>query len=115
MPRILGVDLPNDKPTHVALRYLYGIGPTTALRLCDQAEVNPRRRARELSGEETARIATLLQRDYTVEGALRRQVEQNIQHLQDIDCHRGLEHRKAVASGGRRRRKVPGSGGRRSR
>jgi small subunit ribosomal protein S13 len=115
MPRILGVDLPNDKPTHVALRYLYGIGPTTALRLCETAGVDPQQRARDLSSEQTARIATLLERDYVVEGRLRQQVQQNIQHLKDISCHRGLQHRKVVPQRGRRRRKVPGSGGRLSR
>ena len=62
MPRILGVDLPNDKPTHIALRYIYGIGPTTSLQLCEQARVDPQRRAKELSDEEVARIAVLLRR-----------------------------------------------------
>src|ERR1700677_2168550 len=71
MPRILGVDLPNDKPTHIALRYLYGIGPTTSLRLCEQARVNPLRRAKELSDDDIGRIAVLLDREYTVEGPLR--------------------------------------------
>ena len=57
MPRILGVDLPNDKPTHISLRYIYGIGPTTSLRLCEQARVDPLRRAKELTDDEIARIA----------------------------------------------------------
>ncbi len=78
MPRILGVDLPNDKPTHISLRYIYGIGPTLALRLCEQAGVDPQRRAKELSDEEIARLPTILDREYTVEGPLRRQIQQNI-------------------------------------
>src|SRR5216110_3199457 len=76
MPRILGVDLPNDKPTHIALRYIYGIGPTLALVVCEKARVDPLRRAKELSDEDIARIATILDREYTVEGPLRRQVHQ---------------------------------------
>jgi small subunit ribosomal protein S13 len=104
MPRILGVDLPNDKPTHIALRYIYGIGPTTALRLCEQSRVDPQRRARDLSDEEIARIATLLDREYTVEGPLRRQVQQNIARLKDITCYRGLRHRKGLPVRGQRTR-----------
>src|SRR6202011_2953437 len=84
MPRILGIDLPQDKPTHISLRYIYGIGPTTALELCAKAGVNPQRRARDLSDEDIARIATILDKDYTVEGPLRRQLHQNIQRLKEI-------------------------------
>jgi small subunit ribosomal protein S13 len=66
MPRILGVDLPNDKATHISLRYIYGVGPTLALRLCDQARIDPLRRAKDLSDEDIARLATILDREYTV-------------------------------------------------
>ena len=82
MPRILGVDIPNDKPTHISLRYIYGIGPTTALRLCEQAHIDPQRRAKELTDDDLARLATILDREYTVEGPLRRQVQQNIARLE---------------------------------
>ena len=68
MPRIQGVDLPPDKPTHISLRYLRGIGPTLALRLCDQAGIDPQRRAKEMTDDDIARIATLLDREYLVEG-----------------------------------------------
>lgn len=102
MPRILGVDLPNDKQTHISLRYIYGIGPTLALRVCEQARVDPLRKARELSDEEIARIATILDRDYTVEGPLRRQVNQNIARLRDIGCYRGIRHRKSLPVRGQR-------------
>lgn len=102
MPRILGVDIPADKPTHISLRYLYGIGPTLAIRLCDQARVDPQRRARELSEDEIARLASLLDRDYTVEGQLRRQVQQNIARLKDIGCYRGVRHRKSLPLRGQR-------------
>jgi small subunit ribosomal protein S13 len=104
MPRILGVDIPNDKPTHISLRYLYGIGPTLALRVCEQARVNPQRRAKELNEDEIARIANILDRDYTVEGPLRRQVTQNIARLRDIGCYRGVRHRRGLPVRGQRTR-----------
>ena len=104
MPRILGVDLPSNKPTHIALRYIYGIGPTTSLRLCEQARVDPQRPAKNLSDDEIGRIATLLDREYTVEGPLRRQVQQNIQRLKDIQSYRGLRHRRGLPVRGQRTR-----------
>src|SRR6202022_2603399 len=102
MPRILGVDIPNDKPTHISLRYIYGIGPTTSLRLCDQARVSPLRRARELSDDDISRLAAILDRDYTVEGPLRRQVQQNIVRLKDIGCYRATRHRRSLPVRGQR-------------
>jgi small subunit ribosomal protein S13 len=102
VPRIQGVDIPPDKPTHISLRYLYGIGPTTALRLCEQAHLDPQRRARDLSDEELARLANILDRDYTIEGPLRRQVQQNIARLRDINCYRGVRHRKGLPVRGQR-------------
>ena len=102
MPRILGIDIPADKPTHISLRYIYGIGPTTALRLCEQAKIDPQRRARELSDDDLARLATILDRDYTVEGPLRRQVQQNIARLKDINCYRGVRHRRSLPVRGQR-------------
>ena len=102
MPRILGVDLPNDKPTHISLRYIYGIGPTTALELCEKAHVDPQRRARDLTDEDIARLATFLDREYVVEGPLRRQIQQNIQRLKDIQCYRGVRHRRSLPVRGQR-------------
>jgi small subunit ribosomal protein S13 len=104
MPRIMGVDLPNDKPTHVSLRYIYGIGPTTALRLCEQARVDPQRRAKELTDDDISRIATLLDREYVVEGPLKRQVQGNIARLKDIQSYRGLRHRRSLPVRGQRTR-----------
>src|SRR5271154_247997 len=104
MPRILGVDLPSDKQTHISLRYLEGIGPTTSLRLCEQAGVDPRRKAKELTDEQIARIAGILEREYTVEGQLRRQTQQNILRLRDIGCYRGLRHRRSLPARGQRTR-----------
>ena len=102
MPRILGVDLPNDKATHISLRYLYGIGPKTSLELCEKARVDPLRKARELNDEEIARIAVLLDREYTVEGPLRREIAQNIARLRDIGCYRGTRHRRGLPVRGQR-------------
>jgi small subunit ribosomal protein S13 len=104
MPRILGVDLPNDKPTHISLRYIYGIGPTTALEVCTKAKVDPQRRAKDLSDEDIARIAGILDREYTVEGPLRRQIHQNIQRLKEINSYRGLRHRRGLPVRGQRTR-----------
>ena len=104
MPRIQGVDIPADKPTHISLRYIFGIGPTLALRLCEQARVDPQRKAKELTDEEIARLATILDREYTVEGPLRRQVQQNIARLKDINCYRGVRHRRSLPVRGQRTR-----------
>ena len=90
MPRLLGVDIPNDRPTVIALTYLYGVGPKIARDLCHKAGVDPQVRARELREDELARMAALLDKDYVVEGQLRRQVNQNIMRLRDIGCYRGL-------------------------
>jgi len=93
MPRLLGVDIPNDKPTHISLQYLYGVGDRVSLELCHKAGVDPQKHARELHEEELSRLAVLLEKDYTVEGPLRRLVQQNITRLKDIKCYRGLRHR----------------------
>ena len=104
MPRLLGVDIPNDKPTHISLRYLYGVGDKVAMELCHKAGVDPQKHARELHEEELSRLATLLERDYTVEGPLRRLVQQNITRLKDIKCYRGLRHRLGLPVRGQRTR-----------
>jgi small subunit ribosomal protein S13 len=105
MPRIQGVDIPSNKPTHIALRYIYGIGPTLALRLCEQARIDPQRKAKELTEEQIGRLNGLLDsREYTVEGALRRQVQQNIARLKDINCYRGTRHRRSLPVRGQRTR-----------
>jgi small subunit ribosomal protein S13 len=104
MPRLLGVDIPPNKPTHIALRYLYGVGKKISLELCHKAGVNPQVHARELGEDEVARIAALLDKDYTVEGQLRRQVGQNISRLKDIACYRGVRHRRGLPVRGQRTR-----------
>jgi small subunit ribosomal protein S13 len=102
MPRIQGVDIPPDKPTHIALRYIRGIGPTTALELCAKLGVDPQRRAKELNDDELARMAGFLDKDYLVEGALRRFEGGNIIRLKEIKSYRGERHRKNLPVRGQR-------------
>lgn len=104
MPRLLGVDIPNDKTTWISLTYLYGVGPKTARELCLKAGVDPLKSARELAEDELGRLAALLERDYTVEGPLRRQLQQNISRLREIKCYRGLRHRHGLPVRGQRTR-----------
>jgi small subunit ribosomal protein S13 len=104
MPRLLGVDIPNDRATAISLQYLYGVGPKIALELCHKAGVDPHAKARELHEDEVARMAALLDKDYVVEGQLRRQVAQNIARLKDIGCYRGLRHRRGLPVRGQRTR-----------
>ena len=104
MPRLLGVDIPNDRPTVISLTYLYGVGPKTSRELCHKAGVDPQRKARELGESELGRLAALLERDYVVEGPLRRQLAQNIVRLRDIGCYRGIRHRRGLPVRGQRTR-----------
>ena len=104
MPRLLGIDIPNDKRTDISLRYLYGVGPKIASELCSRANIPPEKKARELTDDELARIANLLDNDYVVEGQLRRAVQQNISRLRDIGCYRGLRHRRGLPVRGQRTR-----------
>lgn len=102
MPRLLGVDIPNDRKAVISLTYLYGVGNQTARDLCHKAGVDQDKRARDLTDEELSRIATILERDYTVEGPLRRLVQQNISRLRDIRCYRGIRHRVGLPCRGQR-------------
>jgi small subunit ribosomal protein S13 len=104
MPRLLGVDIPNDKPTVISLTYLFGVGPKTAQELCHKAGIQPELKAREMAEDELGRLAALLERDYVVEGPLRRQMQQNITRLRDIKCYRGLRHRHGLPVRGQRTR-----------
>ena len=102
MPRLLGVDIPANRPTVISLTYLYGVGNKTARELCHKAGIDPMGRAHELSEDEVARLAALLDKDYTCEGQLRRQVSQNISRLRDIGCYRGIRHRRGLPVRGQR-------------
>ncbi|MDR0703501.1 MAG: 30S ribosomal protein S13 [Planctomycetaceae bacterium] len=104
MPRLLGVDIPSNRQIVVSLTYLYGVGPATARELCRKAEVTATVRAKDLGENDLAKLASLLDNDYTVEGQLRRQVNQNINRLREIGCYRGIRHRKGLPVRGQRTR-----------
>ena len=102
MPRMMGVDIPNEKQIQYSLTYLYGVGLYTAREVCEKLQIDPARRASDLSEEELSRVSTMLERDYTVEGPLRRQVTQNISRLREIKCYRGMRHRASLPVRGQR-------------
>ncbi len=104
MPRLLGVDIPANKPTVVSLTYLFGVGSHSARQLCHNAGVEPHLRAKDLGEDEVGRLAALLEKDHVVEGQLRRQTAQNITRLRDIGCYRGLRHRRGLPARGQRTR-----------
>jgi small subunit ribosomal protein S13 len=104
VPRIAGIDVPNDKRIEFALRYIYGIGPFLARQILKEAGVAEGTKAKDLTEDEVSRIAGVIDRSYIVEGALRRQVQQNIARLRDIGSYRGLRHRRGLPVRGQRTR-----------
>jgi len=104
VPRIAGVDVPNDKRIEISLRYIYGIGPNTAREILKEAGIDGGVRSKDLSEDEVGRIAGVIDRNYVVEGQLRRQVQQNIARLRDISCYRGVRHRRGLPVRGQRTR-----------
>ena len=104
MARISGVDIPREKRLEISLTYVFGIGRTTAEKICATLAIPPARRVHELTDDEVLRIRELIDRDYTVEGDLRRQVAMNIKRLMDLGCYRGLRHRKGLPVRGQRTR-----------
>src|SRR3954463_14143419 len=90
MARISGVDLPREKQIQISLTYLYGVGPTTARKLCAAAQIDPTRRTKDLTDDEVHRIREALEQGYKVEGDLRRETSLNIKRLMDLGCYRGL-------------------------
>ncbi|HEV8633272.1 MAG TPA: 30S ribosomal protein S13 [Chloroflexota bacterium] len=104
MARIAGVDVPRDKHVRIALRYIYGIGPTSAFQICEKTRINPSTRVRDLTEEEIARVREVIERDYKVEGDLRREINLNIKRLIEIGCYRGLRHRRGLPVRGQRTR-----------
>ncbi|MGH7214476.1 MAG: 30S ribosomal protein S13 [Tepidisphaeraceae bacterium] len=104
MPRIAGVDIPADKKIKISLRYIYGVGPSNAVKILKELAIDPERRAKDLSEDELAKIIGILDRDYPVEGALRRNVQQNIARLRDIGSYRGNRHRRSLPVRGQRTR-----------
>jgi small subunit ribosomal protein S13 len=104
MPRLIGVDVPPQKRLEIALTYIYGIGRTTATQICDAVGLDRGLKARELSEDQIAQLATYIQKTYPVEGQLRRQVAANINRLREIGCYRGMRHRRGLPVRGQRTR-----------
>lgn len=104
MPRIAGVDIPEKKKIRYSLRYIYGIGPKFADDILTKLKIDPDKRATELTDEEVGQIGALIDTEFIVEGALRRQVQQHIQRLRDIRSYRGERHRKGLPVRGQRTR-----------
>ena len=102
MARILGVDLPRDKRVEIGLTYIFGIGATSARKICAETGVNPDTRCRDLTEEEVVKLRDNIDKNYTVEGDLRREMSQNIKRLMEIGCYRGLRHRKHLPVRGQR-------------
>lgn len=102
MPRVAGVDIPNDKATLYALRYIYGVGLKSAEIICEKTGIDPATPAKELNEEQLSKIAGILEQDFVIEGQLRRQVQQNVARLRDIACYRGLRHRRGLPVRGQR-------------
>lgn len=104
MARIAGVDLPRDKQVEVSLTYIYGIGRSASREILAAADVSPTTRVRDLAEVEVAKLREIIDRNYRVEGDLRREVAMNIKRLQEIGCYRGIRHRKNLPVRGQRTR-----------
>jgi small subunit ribosomal protein S13 len=102
MARIAGVDLPRNKRVDIALTYILGIGRTSARKICEKADVSLDTNSDALADSELVRLREIIERDYKVEGDLRREVSQNIKMLMDIGCYRGLRHRRGLPVRGQR-------------
>ena len=102
MARIAGVDLPRNKRIEISLTYIFGVGRTSALKICDKAGVDAGTKTDQLSESETIKIREVIERGYKVEGDLRRELTQNVKILMDIGCYRGLRHRRNLPVRGQR-------------
>ncbi len=102
MARIAGTNLPTNKRVVIALRYIFGIGPTNAVEICERVGIDAKRRVNQLTEDEIIRIRDTIDRDYTVEGDLRREQAMNIKRLMDLGCYKGLRHRKGLPVHGQR-------------
>ena len=100
MPRIAGTDIPNEKPIWISLTYIYGVGRHLAREILKESQIAEGVRSKELTDDEVSRIAAIIDREYVVEGQLRRQVSQDIARLRDITCYRGLRHRRGLPTRG---------------
>jgi small subunit ribosomal protein S13 len=104
MARIAGVDLPRDKTIRYSLPVLYGIGKHNVVEVLEKAGIDPRKKVKDLSEAEVGKLREIIDRDYTVEGDLRREVQSNIRRLIEIGCYRGLRHRRGLPTRGQRTR-----------
>jgi small subunit ribosomal protein S13 len=104
MARIAGVDIPRNKKIEIAITYIFGIGRTNGMQAIEKAQVNPDTRVRDLTEEEVSRLREVVDKEYRVEGDLRREIQMNIKRLMDIGCYRGLRHRKGMPVRGQRTR-----------
>ncbi len=104
MPRLVGVDIPKEKRIEIALGYIYGIGRSLSNKILKIANISPDKRAKDLTEEEIARLSSVIQKDYKVEGDLRREVSANIKRLIDIGSYKGLRHRRGLPVRGQRTR-----------
>ncbi|MFH2137800.1 MAG: 30S ribosomal protein S13 [Candidatus Omnitrophota bacterium] len=102
MPRIVGIDLPKEKRIEISLTYLYGIGRTTSNKILTTAGIDPNVRAKDLTEDEISRITAVIQKDYQVEGDLRREISQNIKRLMEIGAYRGIRHKRGLPVRGQR-------------
>ncbi len=102
MARIAGVDIPNDKRVIVSLTYIFGIGRTSAEKILSKVDVDPNRRVKDLTEDETIKIRSVIENDFKVEGALRGEVSYNIKRLMDISCYRGQRHKRGLPVRGQR-------------
>jgi small subunit ribosomal protein S13 len=104
MPRIAGVDIPDNKPIRVSLTYIFGVGPKVANDILEEAQIDPMVRARELGGDDISRIASIIDRGYEIEGQLRRRIAQDVLRLRKIGCYRGIRHARGLPVRGQRTR-----------
>ena len=102
MARISGIDIPRDKRAYISLTYIYGIGLTRSAKILEQAKIELSTRVKDLTEDEVARIRQIIDKDFEVEGDLRRNTNMNMKRLMDIGCYRGLRHRRGLPARGQR-------------
>jgi small subunit ribosomal protein S13 len=102
MARVVGVDLPRGKRVEVGLQYIFGVGPTRAREICEKTGIDPNVRVQNLTDEQANTLTAVIQNDYKVEGDLRREVTSNIKRLMDINCYRGMRHKRGLPVRGQR-------------
>ena len=102
MARIAGIDLPKNKKVEIGLTYIYGIGRTSSLKILEEAEIDLSKRIKDLTDDEVAKIRAIIDRDYVVEGDLKRDVSLNIKRLMEINCYRGQRHKRKLPVRGQR-------------